>query len=75
MLLHELKKVQLQEHFMLMTWDSIGHLKMPIIFIYIFFIYIYLFIYAEWWRGVWMEMLQLTPQRWKNAKHSSMNPA
>ena len=25
---HELKKVQLQEHFMLMTQDSIGHLKM-----------------------------------------------
>ena len=24
---HELKKFQLQEHFMLMTQDSIGHLK------------------------------------------------
>ena len=28
MLLHELKKVQLQERFTLMTHDSIGHLKM-----------------------------------------------
>ena len=28
MLLHELKKVQLQERFTLVTRDSIGHLKM-----------------------------------------------
>ena len=26
--LHEFKKVQLQEHFMLITYDSISHLKM-----------------------------------------------
>ena len=34
MLLHELKKVQLQERFMLMTHDSIGRLKMLCMSIY-----------------------------------------
>ena len=32
--LHELKKVQIQEHFMLLTHDSIGHLKMLCMSVY-----------------------------------------
>ena len=54
--LHESKKVQLQELFWLMTHDFIDHLKT---------LWAEHFI-AEPWRWVWMEMLQLIAQGWKN---------
>ena len=62
--LHELTQFQLHMHFQ--THDSIGHLEM---------FCIHERLITEWCRWVWMEMLQLTAQRWKNTKCLSTNPA
>ena len=54
---HELKKVQLQERFTLMIHDSIGHLKNAL----------HERLSVSSGILVWIEMLQLIAQHWKNA--------